>query len=118
METSHSCDSLVAAALSVLSGDLGVEILVGFSTQVSFLKVLCNNCFLDCHGCIDNCPHPESWPETTLLNSPTNDKVIFEGCAIGAGKDVGKVAGYLIVRDAQFNKVYSEPCVLTLPWDN
>lgn len=118
METSRSYDSLVSDALSVLSGDLGVEILVGFSTQLSFLKVLCSNCFLDCHGCIDNCPHPESWPETTLLTSPTKDKVILEGYAMGAGEDTGKMAVYLIVRDVKFNKIYSQPGVVTLPYDH
>jgi hypothetical protein len=117
METSPY-DYLLSNAMSVLSGDHGAEILAGFSTQVGFLKEVCKNCLIDCYGCIEDCPHPECWPDETIMFSPTQERVALEGFVFGTGEDRGKMAGYLIVRDKKENKIYSRPCVITLPRDN
>lgn len=105
-------------ALSVLSGPFGPELIASFSSQIGFLKVMCKGCLIDCKGCIDNCPHPESWPDTTVVMGVNFGRVALEGHLIGKGKDEGRVAGYMSLRDTFDNRVYSEPCIITLPYDH
>jgi hypothetical protein len=111
-------DNLLSHAMDVLSGNHGAEILAGFSSQVGFLRVLCDTCLIDCKGCISDCPYPECWPDATIIMSPHLWRVALEGFVFGTGADEGKMAGYMILRDEKENKVYSRPCVITLPYDH
>ena len=118
MENS-TLERLVEHAAAILDGDVGLELLTDFSGQLGFLFAACDDCLLDCGGCIDNCPYPCSWPETTILKSPAHDAVVtLEGFAIGSGKNEGEVAGHFIVRDKKRNNIYSHPCIIHLPADN
>jgi hypothetical protein len=113
-----SPQKILEYAFSVLSGPFGPELIASFSSQIGFLKIMCKQCLIDCRGCINNCPHPECWPDTTVIMGPTFGRVTLEGFQIGEGKDAGKIAGYVSLRDAWENKIYSEPCIITLPYDN
>ena len=118
MENS-TLERLVVHAMAVLDGDSRLELLTDFSGQLGFLSAACDDCLINCGGCIENCPLPQCWPETTILESPKHDaSVTLEGFAIGSGKDEGKVAGYFIVRDKKRNNIYSHPCIIHLPLDH
>lgn len=114
----NSVQKIVEYAFSVLSGPYGPELIASFSSQISFLKIMCKQCLIDCRGCINNCPHPECWPDTTIIMGPAFGRVALEGHLIGIGKDAGRVAGFISLRDLLENKIYSQPCVITLPYDH
>ena len=100
----NSVQKIVEYAFSVLSGPYGPELIASFSSQISFLKIMC--------------PHPECWPDTTIIMGPAFGRVALEGHLIGIGKDAGRVAGFISLRDLLENKIYSQPCVITLPYDH
>jgi hypothetical protein len=117
MKTETHYESLVSNAIAFLSGnpELLTEVISDFSNQISFLHAVCQNCIIDCHGCINNCPYPKSWPESTVPVDLSSGRFTLEGFALCSGKDEGKVAGYMNLWDDKNNKVYSKACVISLP---
>ena len=94
-----SYEKIVDHALAILSGQNAPELIAGFSSQLGFLKVVCENCcIVGCYGYQENCPFPTCLPDTTIMLME-GGRVSLEGFAIGTGKDEGRVAAYLTIRD-------------------
>jgi hypothetical protein len=113
MENS-TLEHLIVQACSVLNGLRGLELRTELSGQFGMLSAACQYCLVDCQGFVENCPHPEGWPEITLYTGLNGENVSLEGSSVNRGV----MSGYFIIRDQHRKIIHTAECELSLPYNN